>query len=320
MIATGFGLEQDELARSIAALDSIIDGEAAATWLVKQGQSAVPYLAKFLLSGRPRSIALPRVRAVRALRDLHACSTLLAYFRDYTRPADAVVLFAEDAVRSEAAIALLDWKTSEVFDVLLKAARQRATSGLVSALGDFKRPEAIPLLFQLLEDDLCREQAKQSLRKIAKPAAAFAMLAVRGHAPIVFAGPYALRRRRATLQLLHEFAVSKQDWQELRSFLREADAEVLIQTASIGLATAPREELTTILEALLSFTGTLNWLQELDMTMLLDRYSTVARAVARRIARSRVKQGEHLNWLSPSWRILKHVLGPELEEFRHGAA
>ena len=57
---------------------------------------------------------------------------LLSYFRDYERPQDAAVLFAEDAVRSAVARELMRWKSDEVFHVLLDAAKQRATEGWFS--------------------------------------------------------------------------------------------------------------------------------------------------------------------------------------------
>ena len=151
--------------RLVGLLDSIVEGERAVEQLIAIGQAAVPCLERFLLDSPPRSLSLPRCRAVRALGQLGACSTLIAYFKRYTRPADATVLFAEDAVRSAAAEELVHCQTEAVFLVLLDAIRDRATGGLVRSLGEFRRPESIPVLFELLEDDLCREHAKEALRK-----------------------------------------------------------------------------------------------------------------------------------------------------------
>ncbi len=122
------GKQLDQL---IGALDSLKDGDFAVEMLIAYGQSAVPPLANSLLKGTPRTVSLPRCRAVRALGELGAYSTLISYFKKYVRPQDLQVLFAEDAVRSAAARELVRSQSSEVFLVLLDAAWQRATAGLV---------------------------------------------------------------------------------------------------------------------------------------------------------------------------------------------
>jgi hypothetical protein len=50
--------EQEEIARLIAQLDSVLEGELALCLIVvEHGQRAVPYLAGYILDGRPRSAA-----------------------------------------------------------------------------------------------------------------------------------------------------------------------------------------------------------------------------------------------------------------------
>jgi hypothetical protein len=56
-----------QIERLISGVDSLIEGELAAAMLVARGACAVPYLEHFLLAGSPRTIAVPRCRAVRAL-------------------------------------------------------------------------------------------------------------------------------------------------------------------------------------------------------------------------------------------------------------
>lgn len=293
----------------IAALDSLTDGELAVTMLVACGLRAIPYLEKFLLGGSPRTIALPRCRAVRALGELGAYSALISYFREYSFPQDAVVLFAEDAVRSAVARELLRWKSDETFHVLLGAARQRATTGLMFALGEFRRSESIPLLYEMLEDDLCREEAKEGLRKSPDIARSYAILSIRGSTDTQLNGPSALRRLRATLQLLEEFGTSPGEWQDISRFLQAKDADVVIATASIGLSIAPDNDTFPIFEALFSISDHLNWAQEARITTLFDTRRELAREIAGKLVSEREKRGERPDWLSPSWRILRHVLG-----------
>ncbi len=72
--------------RLISALDSLIEGDLAVEKLIASGPSAIPAIADFLLKGSPKSIALPRCRAVHALGELGACSTLISYFGSLSVP------------------------------------------------------------------------------------------------------------------------------------------------------------------------------------------------------------------------------------------
>jgi hypothetical protein len=63
------------------------------------------------------------------------------------------------------------------------------------------------LLFEVLEDDLCREGAKESLRKMPNSARQFGILTIRGLTDVPLEGPAAQCRKRAVLQLLSELGV-----------------------------------------------------------------------------------------------------------------
>lgn len=307
-------LSGQRIAGLVEALDLIVDGDRATEALIAIGQGSVPFLEQYLLDGRPRSLPLPRCRAVRALGELGAWSILIAYFRQYRRPEDAAVLFAEDSVRSVAAQQLMRWKSDEIYRTLLDASRQRVTSGLILALGEFRRPESVPSLFAAMEDDLCREEAKEALRKVPDVARQYAILSVRG---AVTPGLYelsALSRRRATLQLLREFGVTPEEWHDLREFLHDPDADVVIAAAQIGFQMAPIQDHRGIAKALFRVSPHLNWAQEDDVGRLLDDHRDIARELARGLVRERQIRGEHPNWLSPAWRILKQILKGEQED------
>ena len=300
-----------------AQLDSIRDGDSAVERLISKGDRAVPYLEQFLFGGRARTVAQPRCRAVRALGELGACSTLTSYLRDRLLPIDAEVLFAEDAVRSAAARELLRWRSDEVFQTLSEAAAIRSTSGLLFAIGEFRRHSAVPLLFRNLEDDLCRDEAKDALRKVPDPARQFAILLIRGKADMPFYDSSARYRRRATLQLLNEFGISAQDWQDLQRFLAEDDADMVIACAQIGFRVAGAATMERIIESLFRVSAHSNWAQEEEIELLLDKTPELARLMARARADELYFAGLRPNWLDPSWRILWHVLGREIKS-RHG--
>jgi len=313
-------LSRQQIDGLITSIGSLMEGEQAVEMLIAHGKIAIPHLATFLLQGPPRTISLPRCRAVRALGELGAYSTLISYFKEYKRPQDSAVLFAEDAVRSAAARELARCDSAEVFQVLLDAGWQRATGGLVLALGTFHRPESVPLLFEILEDDLCREDAMNSLRKLPNAVRQFGILSIRGLTGITLDGPSAVCRLRATLQLLAEVGVIRSDWPHLRQFLRVRDHGTVIAAAQIGFAAAPEAELPEIISALVEIARAPRFIYEEDVDQLLDAHSGIAHEVASQIAKHRKDSGEKPNWSSPSWRILNHVLGGTLEVGQHGRA
>jgi hypothetical protein len=314
------GADQLQLARSIqeaiSDLDSLVTGEHAVERVVVFGQQAVPYLERFLLNSSPRTISIPRCRVVRALGALGAYSVLLQYFDRCARPGDAAVLFAEDAVRSAVARELAQIHSESVYRVLLGAARQRATSGLVQALGTFRRDESVPLLFELLEDDLCRNDALAELRRVPEAAQPYATLLLRGCTDIPIEGPTVSRRRRSTLQLLSESGIAEGDWPELRTYLSDQDLDCVIAAAQIGLSVSPEPDKDNIVEALIAASARMNWAQELQACELLDQHAVVARSVAQKFLILRGQSNCQPNWHSPFWRILHHILGNEFEQAR----
>ena len=298
---------------AINELDSLSGSESAVEKVVAFGKLAIPHLEHVLLDCPPRTISIPRCRAACALGELGAYSVLSKYFLRYERPADSAVLFAEDAVRSAAAKQLARIRREEVYNVLLDATRQRATSGLVQALGAFRRHESVPLLFQLLEDDLCRVDALAELRKVPNAARPYAILLLRGCTGTPIRGTTFSRRRHSTLQLLVDFHISEGEWPEIRQYLHDEDLDCVVAAARLGLCVVRDVNRETIVEALIGASARMNWAQEMEVIEILDQYRSLAQPVARTFARRRRLEREKPNWLSPFWRILHHVLGSGFE-------
>jgi hypothetical protein len=288
----------------IQALESLTDGELAVDLLIACGNSAIPPLAELLLHGKPRTIAAPRCRAVRALGGLEARETLLAYFDKVELPGDPVVLFAEDAVRSAVAHELMRWRGEEVFQALWRAASQRATLGLIEALGEFSRSDAVPLLFEKLEDDLCRIAAFTALCKTPDETRKYAILFVRCDTRTNFRGPGTSRRRRAAAELFRKLGISGEEWQDVSPMLEDDDPTVVICAASAGFRVALEKEFPRIVRALFRVTHKLNWVQEDLIIHLLDEHRSLAHSVAKEVLADLRTRGEDVNWLSPTWRIL----------------
>ena len=312
MANNAIGLTDPHIERLMVKLESLVDGNRAVPLLVACGQQAIPYLEQYLLSGSPRTIAIPRCRAVRALGELGAFSVLISYFEEYEPPADPEVRFAEDAVRSAVARELMEWRSEKVYRVLLDAARQRATNGLLLAVGGFRNPESVSLLFAALDDDLCREEAMEGLRKVPGVAREYAILSIRGQTETDLLSLGASRRLRATLQLLVEFGVTREEWQDLRAFLDSRDPAIVISVAHLGFQNAPESDYRAIIDALFHISPHLNWAQEDEVNKLLGMHRDLAREIARTVVIERERRGESPNWLRPLWRVLQHVLGRDL--------
>lgn len=293
-------------------LESLIDGDRAESMLLAKGPSVIEPLAHYLLSGPPRTISLPRRRAVRILGELGAYPTLISYLCDLPLPSDPAILFAEDAVRSQSAEELARWKTETGFQALLTATKVRATTGLVSALSEFKRGETVPLLFELLEDDLCREAAMEGLRQMPEAAHHYGILLLRGQTDIPIGERGSLRRLRATLHLFTGLTLFPDDWEDLKPWIGNHDPEVVITAASIGLKIGDIAERTTIFEALLRVSRFVNWSQESAIADLLDTDRPAAAGVASRFAHEHLANRANPNWLDPTSRILRHALGGAL--------
>jgi hypothetical protein len=306
-------LSSAQIARLTRALESLTDGELAVDLLIAAGERSISPLAEFLLGGKARTIALPRCRAARALGGLQARETLLSYFSKVDPPSDPVVLFAEDAVRSAVAHELLRWREDEIFYALLKAAKQRATVGLIESLGEFSCSKAIPVLFETLEDDLCCDAAFRALCKIPDESRHYAILSLREGTGTSLVGAAASRRRRATAELLRKLGISPGDWQDVARLLEDEDPTVIICAATVGFRVAPQEEFRGIVSALFRVAPKLNWLQEDEVVRLLDEHKALAYAQADRVLANLRERGEQVNWLSATWRILGHLDRLDLE-------
>jgi hypothetical protein len=146
------------------------------------------------------------------------------------------------------------------------------------------------------------------------PAAAqpYAILLLRGCIGTLIRGTISSRRRRSTLQLLVDFGISADDWQEIRQYLHDEDLDCVVAAARLGLCVARDVNRESIVEALIEASSKMNWAQEMEVIEILDQYRFAAQSVARTFASRRRLEREKPNWVSPFWRILRHVLGSEL--------
>ncbi len=229
--------EDADVGALIAQLETLRDAALTVAALIGCGQRAIGPLRRCLVAGRPRGIFQPRAWVVEALAGLGAKDVLMEYLRTPKNIADPVVRLAEKAVESAAARALGGWRGEDVYGCLLEVAGERNLPGAIEALGNFARPDAIPIFDRALEDDACREAAEEAFRKLG--AAARVSLALSAETPLPNAemeSPSSLRRRRSALRLLGELGIGPDDWPALAPLVEEDDPEIVTGGARLALA------------------------------------------------------------------------------------
>ena len=248
----------------VAGLKCLHDLESTVARLIACGQRAIEPLTEFLLEGRPSCIYQPRQRAVEALGGLGAKTVLMEYLRLPQDIPDPVVRFGEEAVKSAAARELAVWRTEEVFQLLLSVASERRLSGVIEALGVFRRAEAVPYFEKALEDDVCRPAAEEALRKLGAVArAALVRSSLSPFPSLEQEVPSSLCRRRSALRLLAEVGVTKDDWSLLRPFLDQEDPDLVAAASRLALTAGDREDRIKAVQRLLEVLASANWyLQE----------------------------------------------------------
>lgn len=302
-------MKPQKLSELLHQLDSLMFGEAAVEGLIAHGPSAVPPVAEFLLHSEARTISLPRCRAARVLGALGARETLMAYLREYPPPQDPQTLFSEDAVRSAVAMELLQWKVEDVYQILWAAVRQRSTIGLVDALGQFCRNESIPLLADVLEDDLCREQAKAALEQTPEATRKF-LLQFFSERRESLATPGCRKSQATMLEILVDLGVDSHQFPQLMSFLQSGKPSFVIPAAKLARHSKTDGIAIAIVDALLNLRTNINWLQEIEIIDILEQYRDVTASRVKVLADQRFCTGIHSDWLSPSWRIFHRFLVP----------
>jgi hypothetical protein len=229
-----------EIAALVGDLESVYGGELTAAALVGLGPRAIPFLRDFLLGGVPRAIYQPRQRTVEVLGELGAKDILISYLRDEREIPDPVVRHAEDAVKSAAGRTLARWKTEDVFEALWEVARRKNLPGVVEALGEFRRQEISGYFIATLEDDGCRAEAREALRKLGECARTAALAAAATPEPShEDESPSSRIRRREAVRLLGKWKLPVSDWEKARPLLDDPDPDINVHAAGIALAIAP---------------------------------------------------------------------------------
>jgi len=245
--------------------------------LVACGERAIEPLRRFLMLGKPTGIFVPRQRAVRALADLGAKDVLIQYLDLNREISDPVAAHGEEAVQNSAARALGTWRTDDVYEVLQRVLQRKHLIGAVETLGEFRRPEAVPQLVGVLEDDFCRSAAEDALHKLGQtPHAALIDAARRPEPSGIREMPSSRSRRRSVLRLLESLRLFVEDWRKVAALLHDSDPEIAARACAIALAVADDQNKKRAVKRLLEVLPSSDWLLQGEIQGWLESHIELA--------------------------------------------
>jgi hypothetical protein len=297
-----------EIYQLIGELDSLNTGKQAAARLVECGPPATKPLRTFLLEGKPHKIFQPRHWAVEALARLGAKDVLLEYLFQIREIPDPEDRFGEEAVESAAARFLSAWPGEDVYQSLLKLSERRMLLGLIEALAEFRRPEAIPYFERALEDDFYRSAAEEAILKMG--AAARGALASSAMTPLpglVMETPSSLHRRRSAVRLLYKIGTPPEYWQVLRELIHDPDEELFVSASKLGTRIASEEDRAMIARRVMELLSSAPWYLQEDIDEILVLLGADAAAGIEEEISRRMKQPEEVRAVDIRLRSLLRV-------------
>lgn len=292
---------------AIAELKSFCEGESGVGSAVACGMRIVPALRAMLFEREPSGLYQSRCRAVEALAGLGAVEVLIEFLEAKRVIDDPIERIGEDAIINAAALALANFKEQRVFLLLLRLAQRPALTGVIGALGAFRRVEAIPALVDALEEDASRVTAENGLRKMGPSASAALIEAAARQEPEVRESESSLRRRRSALRLLDNIGFPRDSWSALCPLMRDADAKIAILACKICIEKASPAGKRDAASCLIALLKEEDWLLREEIEGILVRhFGEVGDVVQRYLAETFSSTGAGSR--EPVTSTLRHIV------------
>jgi hypothetical protein len=232
-----------------------------------------------LLQREPSGLYQARRRAVQALAALGAHDVLIEFLELDCKIADPIERVGEDAVINAAALALAKGRDEHVFELLLQLANRPCLTGVIGALGSYRRADALPALINALEEDASRFMAEAALRKLGELARAALLYTVDHKLPSrEQESESSARRRRSALRLLADMGVPLKVWPFLRPLMHDNDAKIAVLACIICLKWAPVVERIEAARSLIAFLAHEDWMLREEIEAALVSHFGNARA------------------------------------------
>ncbi len=262
----------DDISRAIDRLKSFHDGDQGVNDIVRLGPKAIPAIRDVLLEREPSGLFHARVRAVDALAALGAYG-ILADFLRLRRPIDdPVERLGEDVVIDAAARGIARSRQQWAFDLLLELAkRPHFTSGVICALGSFRRPESIPILIAALGEDEARLSAEGALKAVGRLALPNLINAANLRQPSTTTESESnLRRRRSALYLLTGIGLPKRLWPRIRGLMKEEDTKIALLACRLCINSAANSERQNAIDRLQQLRRQADWSEQTQIDRVLS--------------------------------------------------
>jgi hypothetical protein len=260
---------------AIAKLRALHEGERSVVDLVACGQAAVKPLREFLFTRDSSGIFQPRCQAVEALAILGAREVLLDFLIHPRDSDDPVEQAGEDAVISAVARALIRWPDDQLFSLLLEMADRKLLPGIVAALGEYRRDEALPILAAALGEDFCRSAAENAFRKLgASVCSCLLNLAILRMPSPDGELESSRRQRRSALKLFEELYQSEAVPDVVWSLVTDGDPQVALTACSICLSRRiSLGERDKVVARLIELFDHDDWMFRAEVSNLLTQYN-----------------------------------------------
>ncbi|NPV89562.1 MAG: hypothetical protein HPY50_02145 [Firmicutes bacterium] len=272
---------------AITRLRSLYESDLAVPDLEACGKAVVEPLREFLFTREPSGIFYPRCKAAEVLAALGAKDILIDFLANPRSIADPVEEAGEDAVASAVALALLRWPDEQVFSLLLDVARRKLLVGVVEALGEYRRYEAVPIFASALGEDFCRYAAQNALRKLGEGACPYLLQLANRKTTSDTEYESSRRQRRSALELLAELYQGEHLPETVWLLMEDDDPEIALLACSICLprvSLAGREKVFVRLIDLLDST---DWMFRSEVEdLLIENYANCRSVIERRLNRA----------------------------------
>ncbi len=151
--------------------------------------------------------------------------------------------------------------------------------GLIEALAQFGRPEAIPYFERALEDDFYRSAAEEAFLKMGVAACgALASSAVTPQPDFFMETPSSLQRRRSAVRLMFKVGMPAECWRILRELLHDPDAELFVNVSKLGVKIGSKDERAVIAHGILRLSSSAPWYLQEDIEEILVQLGSDATA------------------------------------------
>jgi hypothetical protein len=295
--------------QAIARLKSFHDGDLGVVDVIACGRQAIPALRTMLFARERSGLYQARCRAVAALAALGAHDVLIEFLEAERVIADPVEQLGEDAVINAAAQALAVVRARRVFELLLRLAQRPALTGVIGALGAFRKAEAMPALIDALEDDASRPTAEAALRKLGRPArAALLNAAIRPAPSRERESQSSMRRRRSALGLLAEMEIARNAWPALGRLVHDDDAKIATLACAILLKCGPAAARADAVRRLIELLANEDWLLRGEIEHSLVAHLDSARNVIAAYLRDSPSTGKDAANVRRTEAVLRRVL------------